>query len=239
MRKGVGQSVALASLTALAVALVATPLGTGATSKRATVEASKAQSARGPRGPRGKRGFRGPRGFRGFLGAPGATGGQGIQGPQGPSGVLSSADELQGLPCTQQDKPGVVITARTLGPQGSGATSINPQCAYADGYEPNNTRAEKSNLPSLINIGMSIFPATEEDWLASNFNGGASTAALYFTTSGGTPPTMDVYRDAVLVASGVSCASAVLTPGVHTYEVRVVGGGAASYVLSTSPTCPT
>lgn len=242
MRKGVAQSVALASLTALAVALVMTPLGTGATSKRESVEASKAQSARGPRGPRGKRGFRGPRGFRGFLGAPGATGQQGIQGPQGvqgPSGLLSSADEMQGLPCTQKDKPGVVITARTLDPQTTGATSLNPQCAYADGYEPNNTRSEESDLPSLIGIGMSIFPANEEDWLASSFNGGASTAALYFTISGGIEPTMDVYRDTVLVASGVSCASGVLTPGVHDYEVRVVGAGAASYVLSTSPTCPT
>ncbi len=235
MRKGVGQSLALASLAALAVALVTTPLGTGATSKRATVEASKAQSARGPRGPRGKRGFRGPRGFRGFLGAPGATGPQGIQGVQG---LLGSADELQGLPCTQKDKPGVVITARTLDPQTTGATSLNPQCAYADGYEPNNTRSEESNLPSLIGIGMSIFPASEEDWLAASFDGGTSTAALFFTISGGTQPTMDVYRDAVLVASGVNCASGVLTPGVHNYEVRVVGGGAASYVLSTSPTCP-
>ncbi len=242
MRKGVAQSVALASLSALAVALVTTPLGTGATSKRATVEASKAQSARGPRGPRGKRGFRGRRGFRGFLGAPGASGAQGIQGPQGvqgPSGLLSSADQLQGLPCTQNNAPGVVITSRTNDPATTGATSLNPQCAYADGYEPNNTRAEESNLASLIGIGMSIFPADEEDWLASSFDGGASTAALYFTILGGIQPTMDVYRDAVLVASGVSCASGVLTPGVHNYEVRVVGAGVASYVLSSSPTCPT
>lgn len=239
MRKGVGQSVALASLAGLAVALVTTPLGTGATSERATAKASKAEAARGPRGPRGKRGVRGRRGYRGFLGAPGATGIQGPQGAQGPSGLLSSADELQGLPCTQKGKPGVVITARTLEPQMTGATSLNPQCAYADGYEPNNTRAEKSNLASLIGIGMSIFPANEEDWLASSFNGGASTAALYVTILGGIQPTMDVYRDAVLVASGVSCASGVLTPGVHNYEVRVVGGGAASYVLSTSSTCPT
>jgi len=238
MRKGVGQSVALASLAGLAVALVATPLGTGATSKRATVEASKAQSARGPRGPRGKRGFRGPRGFRGFLGAPGATGPQGPPGVQGPSGLLSSADELQGLPCTQGGQPGVVITARMLDPQTTGATSLDPQCVYADGYEPNNTRSEESDLPNLIGVGMSIFPASEEDWLASSFDGGSSTAALYLTISGGIQPTMDVYRDTVLVASGVSCAPGVLTPGVHDYEVRVVGGGAASYLLSTSPTCP-
>src|SRR5688500_2144681 len=140
MRKGVGKSVALASLAGLAVALVTTPLGTGATSKRATVEANKAQSARGPRGPRGKRGLRGPRGFRGFLGAPGATGPQGPPGAQGPSGLLSSADALEGLPCTQKDKSGVVLTTRMLDPSSTGVTSIDPQCVYADGYEPNNTR---------------------------------------------------------------------------------------------------
>lgn len=236
MRKGVGQSVALAGLAALAMALVTTPLGTGATTSRTTAKAGKAEAARGPRGPRGKRGLRGPRGYRGFLGAPGATG---AQGAQGPSGLLSSADQLQGLPCTQKDKSGVVITARTLDPQTTGATSLNPQCAYADGYEPNDTRAEESNLTGLTGWGMSIFPANDQDWLAATVDPGGTAQALFFTVSGGIRPTMDVYRDTVLVASGVSCAPGVLTPGAHDYEVRVVGAGAASYYLSSNSTCPT
>lgn len=153
--------------------------------------------------------------------------------------MLSSADDLQGLSCTQKDKAGVVVTARTLDPQTTGATSLNPQCVYADGYEPNNTRAEKSNLSGLTGWGMSIFPANDEDWLAASVNPGGSAQALFFTVSGGIRPTMDVYRDTVLVASGVSCAPSVLTTGAHDYEVRVIGAGAASYSLSSSATCPT
>jgi hypothetical protein len=157
---------------------------------------------------------------------------------QGPKGFPSSADELQGLACTQKDKSGVVITARTLDPQKSGATPLNLQCAYADGYEPNNTRPEKSNLTGLTGWGMSIFPADDDDWLASSLNTGGAAQALFITLSGGSRPTMDVYRDTVLVASGVSCAPGVLTPGTHDYEVRVVGAGAASYSLGSNSTCP-
>lgn len=154
-------------------------------------------------------------------------------------GLLSSADQLQGLSCTQKDKPGVVITTRTLDPQMTGATELNPQCAYADGYEPNNTRAEKSNLIGLTGWGMSIFPANDEDWLSSSVDPGGTAQSLFVTVSGGTRPTMDVYRDTVLVASGVSCAPGVLLPGAHDYEVRVIGAGAASYSLSSNSTCPT
>jgi hypothetical protein len=153
--------------------------------------------------------------------------------------LLSSADQLQGLACTQKDKSGVVVTARTLDPQTTGATSLSPQCVYADGYEPNNTRAEKSNLSSLTGWGMSIFPANDEDWLAASVNPGGTAQALVLTVSGGIRPTMDIYRDTALVANGVSCAPGVLTPGAHDYEVRVVGAGAASYSLSSSATCPT
>jgi hypothetical protein len=220
----------------MAVALLITPLGTGATSTRVTAKSGKAESARGPRGPRGKRGLRGPRGYRGFLGAPGATG---AQGTQGPAGLLSSADQLQGLPCTQKNTAGVVITTRSLNPQMNGATPLNAQCVYADGYEPNNTRAEESTLSDLAGFGMSIFPANDEDWLTSDVDPGATAQALFFVVSGGTGPTMDIYRDTVLVASGVTCAADVIAPGAHNYEVRVVGAGAASYSLGIGSTCPT
>jgi hypothetical protein len=154
-------------------------------------------------------------------------------------GLLTSADELQGLPCTQGNKSGVVITARALNPSPTGVTSIDPQCVYADGYEPNNTRAEESHLSGLTGSGMSIYPATEEDWLAFTYDPVGTAEALYFVVSRGARPTMDVYRDTVLVASGVTCAAGVLTPGVHDYEVRVVGAGVASYYLNGGPTCPT
>jgi hypothetical protein len=224
---------ALAGITALAVALVTTPLGTGATSTPLAAKAGKAakavkaQGARGPRGPRGKRGLRGPRGYRGFLGAPGPAG------VQGPPGLLSSADDLQGLPCTQKDKPGVVITARLLDPNMSGTTSLDAQCVYADGYEPNNTRAQESELSALADVPMSVYPADDEDWLASDADPGATAQSLYVSVSGGAGPTMDVYRDTVLVASGVTCAADVIAPGAHSYEVRVVGAGAAAYSLGT------
>jgi hypothetical protein len=120
MRKGAGQTLALAGLTALAVVLVATPLGAGASSSRQTAKALTAKSdARGPRGPRG---FRGPRGRRGFTGAPGATGPQGTQGlegpigpegdegPQGPQGV-QGPQGLQGPPGVGLGRPGFTRTA--------------------------------------------------------------------------------------------------------------------------------
>jgi hypothetical protein len=78
---------ATAGLAALAVALVMTPLGTGAGASGTKIESASKQTVRGPRGPRGPRGRRGPRGHRGFLGAPGATGRRGPEGAQGPAGA--------------------------------------------------------------------------------------------------------------------------------------------------------
>jgi hypothetical protein len=103
-----GAALALAGLAALAVALVATPLGTGASASQQTLKAASAKPVlRGPRGPRGPRGFRGPRGKRGLRGALGPTGPRGLEGidgadgpvgPPGPTGVTG----LQG----QQGEPG-------------------------------------------------------------------------------------------------------------------------------------
>jgi hypothetical protein len=89
------QGLALAGLAALAVALVATPLGTGAASSRQTVKAASAKP--GPRGPRGFRGYRGPRGPRGLPGP------QGLQGPAGPEGAPGEdgADGPEGPPGAQ------------------------------------------------------------------------------------------------------------------------------------------
>jgi len=103
MRKRLGQPIALVGLVALGVALVTTPLGTGATSSRTTVKAGKTSAARGPRGPRG---FRGPRGYRGFLGAPGAPGAAGPQGAQGPQGIQGQP----GVPGQGLTRPGFTST---------------------------------------------------------------------------------------------------------------------------------
>ena len=112
MKRSRGEALALAGLSALAVALVATPLGTGASSERATL---KAASAKEPsRGPRGPRGFRGPRGPRGFTGAPGPQGtqgpqgAQGLEGPSGPAGPEGAQGEQgpQGSPGIGLGRPG-------------------------------------------------------------------------------------------------------------------------------------
>ena len=113
------QGLALAGLTALAVALVATPLGTGASSSRATLKAASAKP--GPRGPRGPRGYRGPRGLTGFQGlqgpagpegAPGEDGADGLQGPQGPPG----AEGPPGPPGVGFGRPGYAMSS--VDPQG-------------------------------------------------------------------------------------------------------------------------
>src|SRR6058998_1054826 len=110
MRRSPGAALAFAGLAALAVALVATPLGTGASSSRQTLKAGSAKPVlrgpRGPRGLRGPRGFRGPRGKRGLRGALGPTGPRGLEGidgadgpmgPQGPTGA-TGAQGQQGEP---------------------------------------------------------------------------------------------------------------------------------------------
>jgi Collagen triple helix repeat (20 copies) len=113
MRKGVARTLVLASLPLLAIALVATPLGTGASSRPAAKSLSARPDARGPRGPRG---FRGPRGPRGFAGAPGATGPQGAEGRIGPTGDqgpqgAQGAPGPQGPPGVGLGRPGFTRTA--------------------------------------------------------------------------------------------------------------------------------
>src|SRR5439155_14842094 len=91
--------------TALIVALVAGPLGAGATSRPAAKAASKDRLVRGPRGPRGFRGPAGLRGPRGFVGAPGVTGPQGPQGNPGPQGQTGPQGPA-GAPGVGLDRPG-------------------------------------------------------------------------------------------------------------------------------------
>ena len=123
-----------AGLSVLAVALIATPLGAGASSTRRTAQA--ASSKPGPRGPRGPRGFPGkrgrkgprgptglvgaigPRGARGFAGATGPmgvqgpTGGQGATGPTGPAGA--SASDHAGFSLSTVDGPGVAAADASI-----------------------------------------------------------------------------------------------------------------------------
>ena len=110
------QGLALAGLAALAVALVATPLGTGA----APHPAVKAASAKpGPRGPRGPRGYRGPRGLQGLQGAPGAQGEQGAAGAQGAAGQQGATG-----PPGPQGQPGAPGVG--LGRPGYAASTLDP-----------------------------------------------------------------------------------------------------------------
>ena len=105
MREGGTRALVLIGLTALAIAVVATPLGTGARSRPTAEALTSKPDARGPRGPRG---YRGPRGPRGFTGAPGAQGAQGVQGPPGVQGErgIQGPQGIQGVP-GQPGPPGV------------------------------------------------------------------------------------------------------------------------------------
>src|SRR5688572_27684677 len=57
----------------------------------------------GPQGPQGEAGSTGAQGMAGPAGPQGPTGGQGPMGPQGPKGdpgIVSSFNQLSGIPCT-------------------------------------------------------------------------------------------------------------------------------------------
>lgn len=122
MKRSLGEALVLAGLSSLAVALVATPLGTGAISSRETVKAAPAKPAiRGPRGPRGFRGPRGPRGLRGVQGPTGPGGPEGAEGPEGPEGAAGATGPTgptgqqgqqgpQGPPGVGLDRPGFTRT---------------------------------------------------------------------------------------------------------------------------------
>src|SRR5262245_10842876 len=113
MEGGLRRALALAGLTALAVVLVATPLGTGASSSRETLKAASAKPGpRGPRGPRGIRGRRGPRGLPGPQGVVGPAGPQGDAGPGGPQGPQGPSGErgAQGPAGVGLGRPGYTLT---------------------------------------------------------------------------------------------------------------------------------
>jgi hypothetical protein len=250
-------SVALSAAALIVAVLGTSPLGGAAVDAAKGLKAQVAPKAstaspkalRGPRGPRGPRGLRGLRGLPGPAGPAGTPGGQGpagpqgTQGPQGPSGLLSSANQLDGLPCSVSGKPGAVATLLdTYAPAQAGRSFISPACVYADSYEPNDSRGAKSTVPSIFGVYASIWPANDEDWFAgSHTQSGTQSYAVYLSPEVGARPRIDVYRDGSLVpgAPGGLCTPAAVTPGTHTYEIRAVGTGYGSYYVSTSSSCPT
>jgi collagen triple helix repeat protein len=137
----------LAGLAALAVALVATPLGTGSASSGETVESATAKP--GPRGPRGPRGFRGRRGSRGLNGPQGAAGAAGPAGQPGPTGATGprGLPGEPGPPGLGLTRPGFTITL--IDPAGS-----EPSMAIgADGLALIAYRAGDLKVAHCENIG--------------------------------------------------------------------------------------
>jgi Collagen triple helix repeat (20 copies) len=112
--------------TALAVALLGTPLGAGAGSGSGPTVKPQSQVLRGPRGPRGPRGFSGRVGPPGARGEPGPAGLQGRQGSQGEHGAPGPPGPQgpAGEPGTGLGRPGYARTTLDAGPGVGRASSI-------------------------------------------------------------------------------------------------------------------
>ena len=176
---------------------------------------------RGARGPAGVRGARGP------TGAQGAQGAQGAEGVQGPAGLLTSPNELEGLPCQSPDGPGTTeaVVDRAYGSHpgtttGSGYNGIGLACIRADDLEPNDTQAQATDATLFISSGErwasgTISPAGNDDWYKlTGVDLGGTVILLDSLRS-----LMDVYRNGTQVAAGTQCYTT--SAGAADWEVRV------------------
>lgn len=186
------------------------------------------QLPRGARGPQGSPGRLGPQGLQGPAGPQGAQGPRGLQGAQGAAGLLTSPNELEGLPCQSPDGPGTTEAAvdRDLASHpgattGNGTNWIGLACIRADDLEPNDTRAQATDATLFIENGDlrwasgTISPAGNDDWykltgvdLVGNVISLGSLRSL-----------MDVYRNGTQVAAGAQCYTT--SAGAANWEIRV------------------
>ena len=175
-----------------------------------------------------------PRGARGLQGSPGPAGPQGVRGPagpqgaQGPAGLLTSPNELEGLPCQSPNGPGTteVVVDRDYGSHpgattsGSGYNGMGLACIRADDHEPNDTPAQATDATSYEIGGQrwvsgTISPAGNDDWYKlTGVDLGTSVILLDSVRS-----LMDVYRNGTQVAAGTKCYST--SAGAANWEIRV------------------
>ena len=174
-----------------------------------------------------------PRGARGAQGSPGPAGPQGVQGQagaqgaQGAAGLLTSPNELEGLPCQSPDGPGTTeaVVDRAYGSHpgtttGSGYNGMGLACIRADDLEPNDTRAQATDATSFESGGFrwvsgTISPAGNDDWYKlTGVDLGGNVIFLDSVRS-----LMDVYRNGTQVAAGTECYTT--SAGAADWEIRV------------------
>jgi hypothetical protein len=174
-----------------------------------------------------------PRGARGAQGSPGPAGAQGAQGPagsqgaQGPAGLLTSPNELEGLPCQSPNGPGTTeaVFDNEFGSHpgattGNGYNGIGLTCIRADDLEPNDARPQATDATSFISggerwAGGTIYPAGNDDWYKlTGVDLGASVILVDSLRS-----LMDVYRNGTQVAAGKHCYAT--SAGAANWEIRV------------------
>jgi Collagen triple helix repeat (20 copies) len=185
------------------------------------------QLPRGARGPQGSPGRAGPQGLQGPAGPQGLQGPRGSQGAQGPAGLLTSPNELEGLPCQSPNGPGTTEAVVDIDhgshpgtTTGSGYNGIGLACLRADGLEPNDTRAQATDATLFISNGErwasgTISPAGNDDWYKlTGVDLGGSVILLDSLRS-----LMDVYRNGTQVAAGTQCYTTSV--GAADWEVRV------------------
>lgn len=174
-----------------------------------------------------------PRGARGAQGSPGPAGPQGVQGlagaqgAQGPTGLLTSPNELEGLPCQSPNGPGTTeaVVDHEWGSHpgattGNGYNGMGLACIRADDLEPNDTRPQATDATSFGSGGErwasgTISPAGNDDWFKlTGVDLGASVILVESVRS-----LMDVYRNGTQVAAGKHCY--VTSAGAANWEIRV------------------
>jgi hypothetical protein len=191
------------------------------------------RGARGPQGspgragPEGVQGPAGPQGVQGPAGPQGAQGPRGSQGVQGPAGLLTSPNELEGLPCQSPNGPGTTeaVVEHDFGSHpgattGNGNNGIGLACIRADDLEPNDTRAQATDATSFESGGErwaagTISPAGNDDWYKlTGVDLGGNVILLDSVRS-----LMDVYRNGTQVAAGTQCYTT--SAGAADWEIRV------------------
>jgi hypothetical protein len=185
------------------------------------------QLPRGARGPQGSPGAAGAQGAQGPAGLQGAQGPRGPQGAQGPAGLLTSPNELEGLPCQSPNGPGTTeaVVDHDFGSHpgattGNGNNGIGLACIRADDLEPNDTRAQATDATSFESGGErwaagTISPAGNDDWYKlTGVDLGGNVILLDSVRS-----LMDVYRNGTQVATGTHCYST--SAGAADWEIRV------------------
>jgi hypothetical protein len=173
------------------------------------------------------RGARGPQGSPGPVGQQGGQGPAGPQGAQGPAGLLTSPNELEGLPCQSPNGPGTTEAgvdnewgSHPGATTGNGYNGIGLACIRADDLEPNDTRPQATDATSFGSGGErwasgTIYPARNDDWYKlTGVDLGASVILVDSLRS-----LMDVYRNGTQVAAGKHCY--VTSAGAADWEIRV------------------